>query len=454
MKSYESIEKPLSTMKHLYSLVFVLASVLVLQSCSKQEISVPTQPESTNYSSKVATEWMHTIQKLVQSEGKTPPVASRIYAYAAIGLYESVVPGMKGYQSLQGQIPGLNNLPNSKSFKELDYITAANESLYQVTLKVFGTLKPENKAMIEALHTKYYDASFRRVLSDVVYNSVGFGNMVANAVMDRANNDNFSGTRGLPYAVPSSTLNPSYWSPTGAALAPLEPFWGQVKCFAMATSEACTIKSTIPFSTATGSPFYKQAEEVRVATLNLTEEQKAIANWWSDGANQTATPPGHWVAIVDQVAEQKNLDLGKASEVYAMVTITMADAFISCWDEKYRLNLLRPVSYIKNFIPNNASWQPFLTTPAFPEYPSGHSVASGAASDILTNLLGDVAFTDSANTYLGYQPRSYKSFTQAANEAAISRLYGGIHFREAIEKGLLQGREVSKAVLGKIKLRI
>jgi hypothetical protein len=439
--------------RKLYSLIVITAALLVLQSCRKQNDAIQVQPDAVNYSSKVATEWMHTIEKIVQSEGKNPPVASRIYAYEAIGLYESVVPGMQGYQSLQGQIPGLTNLPSPRTFSKLDYISSANEAMYQIALQIFVTLKPENAKAIEDLHTKYYNDAFHRVLSETVKSSADFGKMVATAVLNRANNDNFANTRTLTYVVPSSTLNASYWSPTGPTLAPLEPYWGQMKCFAMADGGACTIKSTIPFSTAPGSQFYNQANEVYATGLNLTAEQKAIANWWSDGSSQTATPPGHWVAIVDQIAERKNLDLGKAAETYAMVNIGMADAFISCWDEKYKMNLLRPVTYIRNYITGNTTWNSLLSTPPFPEYPSGHSVASGTASDILTRLLGNVAFTDSANVYLGYAPRSYNSFAEAADEAAISRLYGGIHYREAIENGLKQGKEVSKAVFDKIKLK-
>jgi hypothetical protein len=443
----------LLTMRRSIQSCFIVVVVLVFIGCKKQDVAPVVQPPANNYSSAVATDWMRTIQTIVQTEGLNPPVASRVYAYAGISLYEAVVPGMSGYQSLQGQVVGLSNIPDAKPFGQLDYITAANEALYQVTLKILIAPKPDNVKAIEELHTKYYNESFRRTLSETVHNSVAFGRAVAAAVINRASNDNFAATRGLSYVVPSSTLNPSFWSPTGAALTPLEPYWGQIKCFTMAKSDACTIKSSIPFSSTQGSPFYSQANEVFVTSVNLTTDQKNIANWWSDGSVQTATPPGHWVNIIDQLSRRNKYDLGKSAELYAMVNIAMADAFISCWDEKFRMNLLRPVTYIRNYIPSAGSWTPLLATPPFPEYPSGHSVASGAAASVLTALLGNVAFVDSANTNLGYPARSFNSFTEAANEAAISRLYGGIHFREAIENGLVQGKEVSKAVFDKIKLR-
>lgn len=431
----------------------LIIATLLFASCQKYDVTVPEQPRATSYSSDIATEWMYTLQKVVQDEGSNPPVASRIYAYSAIALYEAVLPSMQGYQTLEGQIPGLQNLPDSRMYGKLDPVATANETMFLVINKVFPALKTKNQKLIKDLYTKYYEAAFRRVPSEEVYNSAAFGKAVATAVLNRANNDGYSSSRGLSYSVPSPTLDPSFWSPTNTVVVPLEPFWSQVKCFAMAEAGACTIKSTIPFSTTPGSPFYTQAYEVYAASNALTNDQKDIARWWSDGSSQTATPPGHWVNIVDQLSRRNSYDLGRSAEIYAMVNIAMADAFISCWDEKYKQNLLRPVTYMRNYVAGATTWTPLLPTPPFPEYPSGHSVASAAAGDILTTLLGNVSFTDSANVYLGYPPRSYNSFTEAASEAAISRLYGGIHFREAIEKGSLQGKEVAKVVLQKIKLR-
>ena len=254
------------------------------------------------------------------------------------------------------------------------------------------------------MHSKYLREASATVSSDITAESIYFGQKIAEAVMNRANNDNFAATRNLSYIVPSPSVNPGFWVPTGAVAVPLEPYWGKIKCFAMAKSDACTVQSAIAFDTDRNSSFYKQAEEVLTTSQNLNAEQKAIANWWADNAGETATPPGHWVAIADQMVKQKNMSLGKAAEMYALLNIAMADAFISCWDEKYRLNLLRPVTYIRNFIPGNSSWYAIISTPPFPEYPSGHSVASAAAGDILTSILGNVSFTDSSNVYLGLPP--------------------------------------------------
>ncbi len=408
--------------------------------------------KSGRTSSIVATEWMQLLRTIVQLEVKNPPQASRIYAYSAIGLYEATVPGMGGYLSLENQITGLVNLPKNYNRGQLDFTLAANEVLYQISLKIFVSLKQSNIDAIEALHKKYIDAAILSLKPKQISESLEFAQKVALAVINRADNDNFATSRTLVYIVPSNVLNPSFWTPTGAVTNPAEPYWGTLKCFCMANGAACTVPSTIPFSTTPGSAFYNQAVDVVTTSVNLSQSQQDIAKWWADGGG-TPTPPGHWVGIASSIANAKQISLEEAAEMYAKLNIAMADAFISCWNEKYRLNLLRPVSYIRTYVQGQSAWSSFIPTPPFPEYPSGHSVASGAASNVLTNLLGSFAFTDSTNKVFGFAPRNYTSFFDAANEAALSRLYGGIHYREAIENGLLQGKQVSKALDMNIRFR-
>ncbi|MDT8307011.1 MAG: vanadium-dependent haloperoxidase, partial [Anaerolineae bacterium] len=197
-------------------------------------------------------------------------------------------------------------------------------------------------------------------------------------------------------------------------------------------------------SEAASSPFFEEAVEVYAAVNNLTAEQEAIARFWADNPGQTGTPPGHSMTIVSQILVQEGYMLDVAAEAYAAVGIAVSDAFISCWAAKYDYNLLRPVTYIQDFI--DSAWTPPLPTPPFPEYSSGHSVQSAAAAQVLTDLFGAVPFTDHTHDALGYEPRSFPDFFAFAEEAAISRLYGGIHYRAAIERGLAQGQCVGQAV--------
>jgi hypothetical protein len=198
------------------------------------------------------------------------------------------------------------------------------------------------------------------------------------------------------------------------------------------------------YSESRSSAFYGDARECYDAAASLTPEEEAIARFWSDDPGITFTPPGHSVSILTQVIVEKGISLDLAAKAYAKGGIAVADAFISCWRTKYRYNLLRPVTYVRSTI--DTTWTPMLVTPPFPEYTSGHSVQSAAAAQVLTDLFGDVAFVDHTQDERGLAPRSFRSFFDAAEEAAISRMYGGIHFRAAIERGLEQGRRVGSAV--------
>jgi membrane-associated phospholipid phosphatase len=185
--------------------------------------------------------------------------------------------------------------------------------------------------------------------------------------------------------------------------------------------------------------FYKEALEVYDVKQNLTPEQRAIARFWSDDPMLSPTPPGHWIAIALQIFARDKVALDKSVDVLARLGIAEADSFIGCWDSKFQYDLLRPVTYIRRVI--DSKWESLINTPPFPEYPSGHSTQSAAAAVVLTKIFGEnFAFQDATHERDGIKPRAFPSFWAAAEEAGISRLYGGIHFRAAIDRGLDQGR--------------
>jgi hypothetical protein len=254
---------------------------------------------------------------------------------------------------------------------------------------------------------------------------------------------------GFPYAydLPEGA---SAWVPTSTfALQqlPLLPAWGANRPFAMPSAAACDLPPPPAYSEAPGSAFHAEAMEVVETSRSLTEEQRLMARFWSDDPMLSPTPPGHWVYIALDLLDAEGADAARTAEVLARLGIGMADAFIANWRVKYRDNLLRPVTYIRRVI--DPEWEPILITPPFPEYPSGHSTQSGAAEVVLSALYGaDTAFTDSTHEADGLAPRDYASFRAAAEEAALSRLYGGIHFRSAIARGLDQGRCVGAFAAG------
>jgi hypothetical protein len=246
---------------------------------------------------------------------------------------------------------------------------------------------------------------------------------------------------GFPLAM-ELAKGPGAWVPTSRIVQqqlPLLPEWGENRPFAMPDGAACPLPSPPVYSEEPGSDFMAEAEEVLEVRRGLTEEQRAVARFWSDDPMLSPTPPGHWISIAVQALDAEGADAERQAEVLATLSVAMADAFIGCWQEKFRWNLVRPVTVIRAHL--DPSFEPLLITPPFPEYPSGHSTQSGAAAEVLTGLFGEgFAFADTTHEADGLAPRSFPSFWAAAEEAALSRLYGGIHFRSAVERGLDQGR--------------
>jgi PAP2 superfamily len=314
---------------------------------------------------------------------------------------------------------------------------------------LFPTTGDANKAAIDDLDASFADRSRRRTMQAAFTRSDAYGRSVAQGVFgwSRRDGGHEAYLRNFPagYVPP---MGPGLWVPTPPSFqSALQPSWGGNRCFAIASGSACPPGPPTPFSEDSSSAFFAEAVEVYDAVNNRTPEQEAIAQFWSDDPGVTSTPPGHSISIATQVIRLERASLMVAAETYAKVGMAVADAFVSCWDTKYRYNLLRPVTYIRALV--DPDWLPLLNTPPFPEHTSGHSVQSGAAFQVLADLFGDgYSFDDHTHDERGLAPRHFDSFSQCADEAAISRLYGGIHFRPAIEHGLAQGRCVGRAVTG------
>jgi membrane-associated phospholipid phosphatase len=274
--------------------------------------------------------------------------------------------------------------------------------------------------------------------------------MIADAIYDWSLSD--GGHEGFRRNFPAdyrAPLGDGLWVSTSRAKAEpsraMQPGWGDNRPFILTSGEECAPPAPPAYSEAADSAFYREALEVYTMTEAMSAEQREIARFWSDDPFRTATPAGHSVSILTQTLALEQATLATAAEAYAKLGIALADSFISCWHAKYQYNLIRPVSYIQQHI--DPAWGPLLTTPPFPEYPSGHSVMSSAAAGVLTALFGaDYAFSDHTHDEWGLASRSFASFTDFAREAAVSRIYGGIHFRSAVELGLEQGDCVAARV--------
>lgn len=403
-------------------------------------------PPAAEHEADVATEWFDLSLRLVErTPGFSPPVASRTFAYAGLALYEALVPGMEGFRSLGATLPGLPALPGAGRNTAYAWPLVANATL-ATSMRNFVPTSGAEQTAIDALEAELATEHGRGLPPGIRERSTRRGRDVAAAVFAWSKEDGgHEGNRRNfpPYTPP---VGPGLWVPTPPGFLPaLQPFWGSNRCLAVSGGADCPPGDHPSYSEDPGSAFYAEAFETYEAVRTLTSEQEEIARFWSDDPGTTPTPPGHSLSIATQVLVAEDASLARAAEVYAKVGMAVCDAFIACWHQKYRYNLLRPVTYIPPLI--DQSWSPLLTTPPFPEYTSGHSVQSGAAFQVLTDLFGDsYAFVDHTHDERGLEPRAFRSFLEAADEAAISRLYGGIHFRSAIVNGVVQGRCVGRAV--------
>lgn len=387
----------------------------------------------------------------------SPPVASRIYAYASLASYEAIKYADPKYQSITGELNGFKAMPAPDKDKTYNFTLAATKAFFTVVRKVVFSVDSLDK------YENQTYSNFKTNLDDSTYlRSIEFGEEIGKAILARSATDNYKNTRGKPKFLGSNA--PGMWRPTAPDyLDGVEYCWGTMKTFALDTSSQFPCPKPIKFSTDTNSAFYKQTLDVYNINKNLTPEQHTIAKYWDDNpfvlehsghmmfATKKITPGGHWIGITAIACKNTNADPVKTAQAYAVVSVAMFDAFVSCWQDKYTTNVIRPITVIQDQIDHN--WLPLLQTPPFPEYPSGHSAITRAAATALTRLFGDnFAFNDTSDLkYIGMQ-RQFKSFIQAADEASISRVYGGIHYKASVDAGADQGKKIGDYVLSKLNL--
>ena len=388
--------------------------------------------------------WYKLMLELVRHTATySPPVASRAFAYIGVTEFEVVASGNDKMRTLAGQLNGLKPLPARQRGKAYDDGVVVQAAMAYSVQNFFFNTGPTGQRAIAAMQKQLRAGVTEGVAADVVKRSEAYGKLVAAQIIAWSKTDGGAVVEnmGFPMAY-DLTKGPAHWVPTSALIQqqkPLLPKWGKNRTFAMKDGAACPLPPPPEYSEDKSSAFYKQAQEVFDTKKNLTPEQRAIAKFWSDDPMLSSTPPGHWFAIALGIFERDRVPLEKSVDVMARLGVAEADAFIGCWNVKYQYDLVRPISYIRKMM--DPKWESVINTPPFPEYPSGHSTASAAAALVLTQAFGDhYAFEDNAHSDDGLPPRSYASFGAAANEAGLSRLYGGIHFRAAIERGQDQGR--------------
>lgn len=389
----------------------------------------------------------------------SPPQASRTYAYASIAAYEALRHQQPGYASLAGQLNGLAAVPAPAGGTDY-FLPLAGIHAFMTVGQALTFSQVRMDSLRSAMHDRFRDSGLPR---DVFERSIAYGDTVARHILAWAAEDRFIETRGYPKF--TVLPEPGRWVPTPPAyMDAVEPSWAQLRPFVLDSASQFRPEPPLPFDMAEGSAFRQQTMEVFEIGRTLTDEQRAIAAFWDCNpyvmhvrghamfATKKITPGGHWMGIVTLASRKAGADITATAEAYALTAVALSDGFISSWDEKYRSNVVRPETVINAHI--DEQWQPLLQTPPFPEYTSGHSVISMAAARVLTDLFGDgFAFADSTEIEYGLPVRAYASFDDAAAEAAISRLYGGIHYRMAVEAGITQGRSVGDHVVSRVRTR-
>ena len=382
----------------------------------------------------------------------TPPVASRIYCYPNIAFYECIRQDAPTLSTLSGKLKGLGTIPTAPKNGTVDNFIAACIAFSYVGQTFVGSeykMEDWRKAFVDSLML-YGD-------KDITKNSLAYGRSVADSIITWGKKDNYNQSRAMPRFTYSN--KPGTWQPTPADYAQaIEPHWNTIRPLTLSSPSQFSPKTKLVYSRKKNSTFYKTMMEVYEIVKKLDTTQKLIAHYWDDNPNVSTnmghlnyfihkiSPGGHWLMITKQACQEKNETVSRSSLAYTLTSIAIFDAFIACWDEKFKSNLVRPITVINNYVDKN--WEPYIQTPPFPEFTSGHGVISNSAATILTALFGDhYEFTDKTEIPFGNDTRHFKSFYEASAEVSWSRVYGGIHYPETARISIMQGKEIGTHVL-------
>jgi len=440
-------------------LIIFLAGVLVV-SCQKDEESNEYgSAKAQSFEGEFLQEYITLTCKVAQTtDGFFPTQAARAYGYIGVTAYESVVYGIDEAYRLEGQIDGMpeGSIPDPDLDQKYNWAIACNAATAEMMRFMFDhNLSDENSLAINTLESD--NLARLRVGEDeyTVARSIAYGLSVAEAIYEVSKSDGGHESYLDPFQLPYTLETDDFcWVPTdGQTLNPLSPYWMENRSFVAGVVNSSQPGAHVEFSTDPSSDFYGQAYDTyqQVVELN-TNEERTIAEYWADDPFATCTPAGHTFNIVNQLLGEANATLEKTAVGLGMMAVAENDAFISCWKSKYDYILIRPVSYIKQYIDPN--FETTIGTPPFPAYTSGHSAEIGAGVKVLIHLFaeenGDYTFTDLSQLQYGFSARNYDNFYEMADECALSRFYGGIHYEMDNSKGLDLGFAVGDAVVNNI----
>jgi hypothetical protein len=428
--------------------LLILASLFLCLACSRKENLVlelkPTDVEMV----------IQQMTDVMIHDVTNPPLAARFFAYSCLAANEVIALHDTTIMSMYGKLNEFPNIKMPKEGTEINKDIAALLAMYE-TAKV---LQPSGKLMGD-FEDKWIDSLLNMGVSEeIMKHSLEFAKTVSVQILKYAKADRYNKISALPRYTPRNIEGTWYPTPPGY-FPPVEPHFNTIRSFTLEKPDQFKPEPPIPFSTDKKAPFYTLMAEIK--NLSLNQEKKEIAAFWDcnpfalfDNGHllvgmKKISPGAHWMGIANIACIQAGVSFSKAIQVNTVLAVGLMDGFQSCWDEKYRSNRIRPETAIRKYL--DPKWTPFLQTPPFPEYLSGHSTISSVSAVILTHFFGNrFKYTDTVEVRFGLKARTYSSFEQAAVEAGISRFYGGIHFMDAIENGQKQGQLVGKQVLKKV----
>lgn len=442
----------------------LLGLLMSLQACNSDSKDTGNATDDANvqpvaaHSAALLHKGLQEVTDVVIYDIFSPPVASRIYAYTSLAAYEAARwADTAKYPSLTARLRGFEPMPVPSTDISNGAALAGFKAMFTVARKVTFSHDSLNRCEKEVMAAVEKSGMPKEAIAQ----ALAFGEAVAKAVLARAAADNYKESRG--YERYNVTRREDIWNPTPPDYTDaLEPYWRTMHTLSLDSAAQFKPQRPIPYSSKKDSPYFKEVREVFETVNTLTKEQEEIAFFWDDNPfvshhkghvvfnSKKMTPGGHWMMIASQIARNTNADAAKTAQGFALVSIALFDGFIACWEEKFFSNMVRPITVVNKHI--DETWEPFLQTPPFPEYTSGHSVISAASAEVMTALYGDnFAFNDSTEVPYGRSVRKFNSFRQAAEECSISRLYGGIHYRSTVNTSAEQGKKVGKWVLLRTK---
>ena len=397
--------------------------------------------------SRLINDWITVHLKAIAST-KIPSHHLRQQAYTGVALYESIVAGDKNYRSLAGQLNGYQEPEGLPDTGDICWQASANAAMATM-FRFFYPQNPADKMRFDSLEIAVRTRLIREGNTEAsVAAGETYGSLVARAVIEWSKTDG-DDRANAPYAVPKGS---GLWEPTPPKfIAPILPYLGDERTIVKGSIDNTMPPEPVAFSTDNQSSFYKMNEDVYLVSQTMDDIQRATGLFWDDFPDgKTLTGGGHWASILKTVMTDLNVSLIEGAHLYSGLFITENDAAIGVFKAKYTYNLERPVTYIQGVM-KHTDWNPLIVTPPHPEYPAAHAVVSMSGATILTKMLGDkVAFTDNTYAYRGYKAHHFNNFIEAAREAGISRLYGGIHYRPSIEAGFIQGEKIADNIGNKL----